>query len=162
MFLLGVLKPLSHGHMTSAAHEGEIEPAIARVGKLLTSRAVRTFALIALYGAYLQGGINKAIDFDAAIAEMHRFGLAPEVPFAAAVIFLELGGSVLIVSGFYRWVGALLLAGFTLFATFIANRFWEVSQPERFMLDNSFFDHLGLVGGFLLFAWHDLRERWLK
>jgi hypothetical protein len=27
---------------------------------------------------------------------------------------------------------------------------------------NAFFEHLGLVGGFLLVAWHDLRERRTK
>jgi uncharacterized membrane protein YphA (DoxX/SURF4 family) len=41
-------------------------------------------------------------------------------------------------------------------ATFIANRFWELPMPERFMSENTFFEHLGLVGGFLLVAWHDL------
>jgi len=41
--------------------------------------------------------------------------------------------------------------------TFIANRFWEIGLPERVMLENSFFEHLGLIGGFLLVAWHDLR-----
>jgi hypothetical protein len=30
---------------------------------------------------------------------------------------------------------------------------------ERFMAANSFFEHLGLVGGFLLVAWLDLREK---
>jgi uncharacterized membrane protein YphA (DoxX/SURF4 family) len=56
-------------------------------------------------------------------------------------------------------MGALALAGFTLLATFIANRFWEMAGPERFMSANSFFEHLGLVGGFLLVAWHDLEQR---
>jgi hypothetical protein len=60
---------------------------------------------------------------------------------------------------FYRWLGALVLAGFTLFATFVANRFWEIPRSERFMVENSFFEHLGLVGGFLLVAWCDLIER---
>jgi hypothetical protein len=27
------------------------------------------------------------------------------------------------------------------------------------MVANAFFEHWGLVGGFLLVAWHDLRER---
>jgi uncharacterized membrane protein YphA (DoxX/SURF4 family) len=52
----------------------------------------------------------------------------------------------------------LWLAGFTLAATFIANRFWEIAPPERFMVANSFFEHIGLIGGFVLVAWHDLRE----
>lgn len=103
--------------------------------------------------------MNKAIDFPAAIAEMNHFGLSPAAPLAIAVIVLELGASVLILTGFYRWLGALALAGFTLFATFVALRFWEMAPPERFMAANSFFEHLGLVGGFVLVAWHDLQQR---
>jgi hypothetical protein len=34
-----------------------------------------------------------------------------------------------------------------------------MAPPERFMAANSFFEHLGLVGGFLLVAWYDSRER---
>ncbi len=90
---------------------------------------------------------------------MNHFGLAPAAPFAVAVIILELGASLMILTGFYRWLGALALAGFTLMATFIANRYWELAMPERFMVANSFYEHLGRIGGFLLVAWYDLQER---
>ena len=123
------------------------------------SPAVCWLALLLLCAAYLQGGLNKAMDFNAAIAEMNHFGLSPAGPLAAAVIVLELGAAALILTGFHRWLGALALAGFTLMATFVALRFWEMPQPQRFMAANSFFEHLGLVGGFLLVAWHDLKER---
>ena len=64
---------------------------------------------------------------------------------------------LMILTGFYRWLGAIALAGFTLMATLIALRFWELpAGHERFMAANAFFEHLGLVGGFLLVAWHDL------
>ncbi len=126
---------------------------------VLTSSAVRWIALLGLCAAYLQGGLNKAIDFPGAIAEMNHFGLSPAGPFAVATIILELVASVLILTGFYRWIGALALAGFTLLATFVALRFWEMQPPTRFMAANSFFEHLGLVGGFLLVAWHDLNQR---
>jgi len=124
-----------------------------------TSAALRWVALLLLCAAYLQGGLNKAMDFNAAIAEMNHFGLSPAGPLVAAVIVLELGAAALILTGFHRWLGALALAGFTLMATFVALRFWEMPQPERFMAANSFFEHLGLVGGFLLVAWLDLKER---
>ncbi|WPH17847.1 DoxX family protein [Variovorax paradoxus] len=123
------------------------------------SPAVRWLALLLLCAAYLQGGLNKAMDFNAAIAEMNHFGLSPAGPLAAAVIVLELGAAALILTGFHRWLGALALAGFTLMASFVALRFWELPQPQRFMAANSFFEHLGLVGGFLLVAWLDLKER---
>jgi len=124
-----------------------------------TGPVLRWIALLLLCAAYLQGGLNKAMDFNAALAEMNHFGLSPAAPLAVAVIVLELGAAALILTGFWRWLGALALAGFTLVATFVALRFWEMPQPERFMAANSFFEHLGLVGGFLLVAWHDLKER---
>lgn len=131
---------------------------LGKLKGLIAGPALRWLALLGLCAAYLQGGINKATDFSAAIAEMKHFGLAPAAPLAAATIALELGAAALILSGFYRWLGALSLAGFTLLATFLANRFWEVGLPERYMMANSFFEHLGLVGGFLLVAWLDVRE----
>ena len=124
------------------------------------SPAVRWVALLLLCAAYLQGGLNKAMDFGAAIGEMNHFGLSPAGPLAVAVIALELGAAALILTGFWRWLGALALGAFTLMATFVALRFWEMPVgQERFMAANSFFEHLGLVGGFLLVAWHDLKER---
>jgi uncharacterized membrane protein YphA (DoxX/SURF4 family) len=126
---------------------------------ILGAQVVRWIALLGLCAAYLQGGIDKAVDFSSAIAEMNHFGLSLAAPLAVATIVMEIVASILILTGFYRWLGALALAGFTLFATFVANRFWEMAPPERFMAANSFFEHLGLVGGFLLVAWYDLRER---
>ena len=124
-----------------------------------TSPAIRWIALLLLCAAYLQGGLQKAFDFPGAMAEMKHFGLAPEAPLAVAVIVLELGAAALILTGRLRWLGALALGGFTLMATFVALRFWEMpAGHERFMAANSFFEHLGLVGGFLLVAWHDLKE----
>ncbi|MFJ1251928.1 DoxX family protein [Cupriavidus sp. CuC1] len=120
---------------------------------------LRWLALLALCAAYLQGGLVKAMDFASAIAEMQHFGLAPAAPLAAAVIVLELGASLMILCGWYRWLGALALAAFTLMATFLANRFWAAPPAEQFMLANAFFEHIGLVGGFVLVAWEDLSRR---
>ncbi|WP_420996802.1 DoxX family protein [Cupriavidus sp. 30B13] len=119
---------------------------------------VRWLALLALCAAYLQGGLTKLADFGGAIAEMQHFGLAPAAPLAAATIALELGASLLILGGWFRWLGALALAGFTVMASFLANRFWEAPPGAQFMMANAFFEHIGLAGGFLLVAWEDLRH----
>ena len=126
---------------------------------MLGSMKIRWLALLALCGAYLQGGFDKATDFAGAIAENRHFGLEPAAPLAVLTIIVEIGASLLILTGCQRWAGALMLAGFTLAATFVANRFWEMAQPARFMAENGFFEHIGLVGGFVLVAWHDLAER---
>jgi len=116
-------------------------------------------ALLLLSAAYLQGGIDKARDFPGAVAETIHFGLPLPALVTALTIVIELAAPVLIVSGFRRWLGALVLAMFTLMATLLANRFWELPATGRMPVENGFFEHLGLVGGFLLVAWHDLRER---
>lgn len=126
--------------------------------RLLTSRVIRALALLGLCAAYLQGGLQKIMDFPGAVAEAQHFDL-PLAPAAAiATIVTELTGCLLILSGYYRWIGALWLAGFTLLATFVANRFWELPLPDRFGVENVFFEHLGLTGGLLLVAYLDLRE----
>lgn len=122
-------------------------------------QAARFLAYLGLCAAYLQGGLVKLTDFPGAINEMTHFRLSPAPLFAILVIVLELGASALVITGKLRWLGALALAGFTLLATAIALRFWELpAGQERFMAANSFFEHLGLVGGFLLVAWLDLGE----
>ena len=117
---------------------------------------LRWCALLLLCAAYLQGGLAKAFDFDGAVAEMQHFGLQPAGVLAPAVIVLELGASALVLGGRWRWLGALALAVFTLAATALALRFWEMAPGSaRFMATNAFFEHLGLAGGLLLVAWHD-------
>ena len=121
--------------------------------------AVRWVALLGLCAAYLQGGIVKLSNIHGAVAEMSHFGLSPAMPFAIAVIAFELVASVAILTGYGRWLGALALGAFTFAATFMANRYWELGPAERFATENAFYEHLGLAGGFLLIAWHDLRDR---
>ena len=119
--------------------------------------AVRFLALLLLCAAYIQGPVTKILDFQGAIAEMEHFGLTPAPLFAVGVIVFELGATVMILSGRWRWLAALALAGFTLVATFIAIRFWEMPVGQgRMMAMNSFYEHLGLIGGFLLVALDDL------
>ncbi len=131
----------------------------AAVRPILLAPVVRWLALLALTAAYLQGGLQKAFDFAGAVAEMRHFGLEPAAPLAVATILLELGAAGLILSGRGRWLGALALAGFTLLATLVANRFWEMAGQDRFMAANAFFEHVGLAGAFVLVAWHDLEGR---
>jgi len=118
--------------------------------------AIRWCCLLLLCSAYLQGGLDKAFDFPAALAEMQHFGLAPAGPLAVLTIAGELGASVLVLTGIRRWAGALYLALFTLAANLVANRFWELEGIARTMSENGFFEHLGLAGAFMLVAWMDV------
>jgi uncharacterized membrane protein YphA (DoxX/SURF4 family) len=123
----------------------------------LTRPAVKTLALIALCAAYIQGPLTKIADFQGAIAEMEHFGLTPPAVFAVAVVLFELTASAMVITGYFRWLAALALAGFTLLATLIALRFWELAPGmDRMMATNAFFEHVGLAGAFVLVAISDL------
>lgn len=109
--------------------------------------------------AFVYSGISKLFDFQSAIAEQAHFGLSPPALFAAATIATQLGGSALVLlwRGPLAALGALALAGFTLLATFVGHPFWRETGMERFADLNSFLEHFGLIGGFLLVALAELR-----
>lgn len=110
-------------------------------------------ARLALVGAYLLGGIVKLTDWSGAVAEQAHFGLYPSALWAALTIAVELTGPALILSGRLVWLGAGMLGIFTFLAAFTANAFWAMpAGQDRFMATNAFFEHLGLIGGFVLVA----------
>jgi len=123
------------------------------VGAILDWRWTGFLARLALVGAYLLGGIVKASDWTAAVAEQTHFGMSPPALWAALTIVVEIVGPLLILSGRLVWLGAGILGIFTLFAAITANAFWAMpAGQERFMAANAFFEHLGLIGGFVLAA----------
>jgi uncharacterized membrane protein YphA (DoxX/SURF4 family) len=93
------------------------------------------------------------------VAEQAHFGMAPAALWAAVTIAVELVGPLLILSGRLIWLGAGMLGIFTLFAALTANAFWAMPAGiDRFMATNAFFEHLGLIGGFILIAMIDARR----
>ena len=123
------------------------------VSTILGWRWTGFVARLALVGAYLLGGIVKASDWTAAVAEQAHFGMHPPALWGALTIAVEIVGPLLILSGRFVWLGAGMLGVFTLFAAFTANAFWAMpAGQDRFMATNAFFEHLGLIGGFVLAA----------
>jgi uncharacterized membrane protein YphA (DoxX/SURF4 family) len=110
-------------------------------------------ARLALTSAYLLGGVAKLLNFSAAIAEQEKVGLRPGWLFAGLTILVELGGSALVLSGTLVWLGAGALGCLTAVAMLAADKFWTKSGEERVAQANTFFEHLGLIGGFVLIAY---------
>ncbi|RSV40322.1 DoxX family protein [Sphingomonas sp. ABOLE] len=123
------------------------------VDAILDWRPTWFLARLLLVGAYLLGGLVKLADWQGAVAEQAHFGMHPPALWAALTIAVELIGPVLILTGRWIWLGAGMLGVFTLLAAFTANAFWTMPPgPERFGATNAFFEHLGLIGGFILAA----------
>ncbi|MBH2000538.1 MAG: DoxX family protein, partial [Sphingomonadaceae bacterium] len=88
-----------------------------------------------------------------------HFGLHPAALFAALTIAVELVGPALILLDRFTWLGAGMLGIFTLLAACVANNFWTMQGAERFMATNAFFEHIGLIGGFVLVAMVSRQKR---
>lgn len=117
-------------------------------------------ARLALVSAYLVGAVVKAVDFPGAVAEQAQFGMAPPVFWALLTIAVEIVGPLLILTRRWLWLGAGMLGVFTLLAAIKANAFWDMPPGhDRFMAMNAFVEHIGLIGGFVLVALLDRRER---
>jgi uncharacterized membrane protein YphA (DoxX/SURF4 family) len=122
------------------------------VASILHWPGTLVLARIALTSAYILGGFTKLFNFKAAIAEQEQFGLRPGAFWAVISIIIELGGSALVISGLLVWLGAGALGVLTLIATLLADRFWTLQGQTRFVAVNTFFEHLGLIAGFVLAA----------
>ena len=122
------------------------------VDAMLDWRGTWFLARLALVGAYLLGGIVKLADFPAAVAEQAHFGMHPAAFWAVLTIAIEIVGPVLILSGRWVWLGAGILSVFTGLAAITANAFWTMQGQARFAATNAFFEHVGLIGGFVLAA----------
>jgi uncharacterized membrane protein YphA (DoxX/SURF4 family) len=125
---------------------------------LLSHHPVRWLALVALCVPQLVESVEDLTNFNAAIAQMERYGLLPAAPFAAATIVFHLGLSALVIVGVLRWCAALALALITLAAAFATTPYWHlIPRLPREAATDSFYQHVALFGGFLLVAWEDLR-----
>jgi uncharacterized membrane protein YphA (DoxX/SURF4 family) len=122
------------------------------VGAILGWRATWFLARLALSSAYLVGGLDKAIDFPAAVVEQAHFGLQPAWAWAIVTIIVELGGSLLLIWGRLVWLAAGALGVLTATAMLVANNFWAMEGQARFTAMNAFFEHLGLIAAFALAA----------
>jgi putative oxidoreductase len=68
------------------------------------------------------------------------------------VILIEIGGGLLLILGWQTRLAAWILAAFTVFATFIAHRFWEFDGAQYVPQLTSFMKNLAIAGGLLMVA----------
>jgi uncharacterized membrane protein YphA (DoxX/SURF4 family) len=81
-------------------------------------------ARICLAVMFLHSGVDKLSHWGSSIEEVRNDGLPWPAAFAGATVFTQLVGGCLVATGFFAWLGALVLAGFTVAATVVGHRFW--------------------------------------
>ena len=109
-------------------------------------------ARLCLAAVFLYSGVDKLWHWRSSIEEVKSDGLPWPAAFAGGTVFTQLVGGFLVATGFFAWLGALLLAGFTVAATLLGHRFWLRRGAEfRHELTTSL-EHVAIVGGLLLLS----------
>ncbi len=133
--------------VTAHAHgAGDTPP--GWITALLELPGIGFLARLCLASPFIGSGFGKLLDFSGAVTEAGALGLRPAALVAGAVILVQLGGSALFLTRRWCWLGAGLLAGFTVAATLIAHPFWRFEGHDRVRQVATFLEHLAIVGGF--------------
>jgi len=113
-------------------------------------------ARLCLAAVFLYSGLDKLTHWRASIEEVRSDGLPWPAAFAGATVFTQLVGGCLVATGFFAWLGALLLAGFTVAATLVGHRFWLRRGSEFAHELTTSLEHVAIVGGLVLLCLLDL------
>jgi putative oxidoreductase len=115
------------------------------------ANAIWLLARCLIGGLFLQSGTGKLMGLDAFAAGLAKNGVP--MPDIAATIgaTVEFCGGLAIVIGLQTRYAALLMVAFTIVATLISHRFWELAEPAaRRQQAVQFGKNIAIIGGFLL------------
>ena len=119
---------------------------------LLAVQGIGRMSRAALASPFFISAVMKLGDLDGAAAEMAQFGLEPPLVFAVLTIATQLVGSALLMTQPLCWLGAGILAVFTMMATVLAHPFWQFEGVEAAHQTATFLEHVAIVGGLALAA----------
>ena len=109
-------------------------------------------ARILLAVLFLPAGIGKLTGFGGTVGYIASVGLPLPTLGAALALTVEILGGLALLAGFGTRVAALVLAAFTLVASFFFHAFWAVPADQAFVTQLLFFKNIAVVGGLLAVA----------
>lgn len=114
--------------------------------------ALNLAARILMVALFLPAGIGKLTGFAGTVGYISSVGLPMPTLAAAAALLVEIVGSLALLAGFGTRIAALVLATFTLVASFFFHAYWGVPADQAFMQQLLFFKNIAVVGGLLAIA----------
>ena len=106
-------------------------------------------ARLALGAIFLQSGFGKLTNLPGFAASLEGMG----VPFASVLGIIgpcvEFFGALALMLGAWTRLAAILVAAFTVAATLIAHRFWDMPPEQQGMQTIQFMKNLAILGGLL-------------
>ena len=114
-----------------------------------------TFALVGrilMAWLFIPAGFGKLMGFSGAVGYASAMGLPmPEVGVAVGLL-IELVCGIMILIGFMTRPAALLLAFFTLVASFFFHAYWSLPADQAMVQQLMFNKNIAVVGGLLVLA----------
>lgn len=111
-------------------------------------------ARLLMVALFLPAGIGKLTGFAGTVGYIASVGLPLPTLAAAAAAIVEIAGSLALLAGFGTRIAAVVLAAFTLVASFFFHNYWGVPADQAFMQQLLFFKNIAVVGGLLAIAAH--------
>jgi len=109
-------------------------------------------ARLALVALFLPAGLGKLTGFAGTVGYISSVGLPLPTLAAGVALVVEVVGSLALLAGFGTRIAALVLAAFTLVASFFFHAYWGVPADQAFMQQLLFFKNIAVVGGLLAIA----------
>ena len=101
---------------------------------------------------FLPAGIGKITGFAGTVGYINSVGLpAPELATVVALL-VEILGSLCLLAGYQTRIASIVLAVFTLVATFFFHNYWATPADQAFVAQLLFFKNIAVVGGLLILA----------
>src|SRR5512133_134316 len=109
-------------------------------------------ARLLMVALFLPAGIGKLTGFAGTVGYISSVGLPLPTLGAVLALTVEIVGSLALLAGFGTRIAALVLAAFTLVASFFFHAYWAVPADQAFVTQLLFFKNIAVVGGLLALA----------
>ena len=116
------------------------------------NNALNLAGRVLLAALFLPAGISKLTGFAGTVGYISSVGLPLPAVGAALALVVEIVGSLALLAGFGTRIAALVLAAFTLVASFFFHAYWAVPADQAFVVQLLFFKNVAVVGGLLALA----------
>lgn len=114
--------------------------------------ALNLLGRVLFVALFLPAGIGKLTGFSGTVGYIASVGLPAPALGAVLALVVEIGGSLALLAGFGTRIAALVLALFTLVASFFFHAYWSVPADQAFVTQLLFFKNIAVAGGLLVLA----------
>jgi len=101
---------------------------------------------------FLPAGIGKLTGFAGTVGYISSVGLPMPQLAAVVALVVEIAGGVALVAGFGTRVAAIVLAVFTLAASWFFHAFWALPPDQQMIPQLLFYKNIAVIGGLLTIA----------